>query len=60
MVREGVGLLLPRGMSDGGEEKWCVWPAAGSLCEYSVDAEEEYDACGDEGECEGCGVADAG
>ena len=55
-----MGLLLPRGMGDSGEEKWCVWPAAGSLCEYSVDAEEEYDACGDEGECEGCGVADAG
>ena len=25
-----------------------------------MDAEEEYDGCGDEGECEGCGVADAG
>ena len=55
-----MGLSLPRGMGDSGEEKWCVWPAAGSLCEYSVDAKEEYDACGDEGECEGCGVVDAG
>ena len=53
-------LLLPRGMGDGGEEKWCVSPMVGSLCDESVDAEDECNAYGDESECNGCEDADAG